>query len=135
MATVLAVLLALALLSGCSLRRDPRVTLVEKAIQVDIRGDFNGLRDLYTPEHREFLNARSTMGATYRSDAGGQTPDIRHLAANTVFNANGRAVVLASFDFYDTHKNHFVVAATYNLQQYASRWYILNYESKKHQVP
>ncbi len=131
----LAAVLTLAVLSGCSLRRDPRAAVVEKAIQVDLAGDFEGLRTLYTPERREFLSAAGTMGATYRNDAGGQTPKIRHLETNTVFNSNGKAVVLASFEFYDAHENHFLVAATYNLAEYANRWYILGFEARKHPVP
>lgn len=134
-AAVLATLLTLALLPGCSVLRDQRTALVEKAIKTDLAGDFDGLKALYTPEHREFLNPRATMGAVYRGDAGGVTPKIRHLQANTVFNANGRAVVLASFDFYDAHQNHFVVAATYNLTEYSNRWYILGYKSEKNPVP
>lgn len=131
----LALLLSTSLLSGCAVWGDQRAYLVQQAIKTDLAGDFEGLKALYTPEHRDFVSARSTMAAVYRADAGGQTPDARHLKTTTVFSANDHAVVQASFDFYDSHKNHFVVTATYSLARYDKKWYILSYDSKKYLMP
>lgn len=134
-AGLLIIMSAAALLSGCALFRDQQAALVQQAVMTDLSGDFEGLRSLYTPAHREFLSTRSTMGSVYRADAGGKTPDVRHLKTTTVYSTRDRAVVVASFDFLDSHNNRYVVTATYTLTQYDKKWYILSFEAHKYLVP
>lgn len=122
-------------LSGCA-AFNGRERLVQTAIRLELGGDYEALKALYTPEAQAYFDddIKKGMGGLYRMDAAG-VPKIRRLRTQTLYNADGRSVVLATFEFTGRDNAHYFVVASYNLLQHGRNWYIINYNPQKREVP